>query len=199
MQYATPIGAHTSTHTDEEKNMSQAVRRVVVGVDGTPGSLAALRQAACEARRHRAELRPIRVRRALESDAQGDLWPLDDELERALHSNACHDLEHDCTVTLSDDGTPVNPAVITGSDPGRTLSRLARRDGDLLVVGTSRHSALYRFFFGSTRKHCLKYASCPVLVVPHETAGQESTEAPAAPPSPGSCPPRIPSRPSHRA
>ncbi|RLU83630.1 hypothetical protein CTZ27_28490 [Streptomyces griseocarneus] len=37
------------------------IRRVVVGVDGSEGSLIALRQAADEARRHRAELRPVLI------------------------------------------------------------------------------------------------------------------------------------------
>ncbi|MFD0384945.1 universal stress protein [Streptomyces stramineus] len=41
--------------------MQNSVRRVVVGVDGSAGSLLALRRAAGEARRHRARLCPVLV------------------------------------------------------------------------------------------------------------------------------------------
>jgi nucleotide-binding universal stress UspA family protein len=48
----------------------------------------------------------------------------------------------------------------------KTLVRLAReRDARAMVVGAHGHSRLERLFLGSTSRHVLEHAPCPVLVV----------------------------------
>jgi hypothetical protein len=50
--------------------------------------------------------------------------------------------------------------------PGRVLTIIASDPGDLLVVGTGRHSTLTRVFSGRVSRYCLAHARCPVLAVP---------------------------------
>jgi nucleotide-binding universal stress UspA family protein len=48
----------------------------------------------------------------------------------------------------------------------KTLVRLAReRDAQAMVVGSQGHSRLEQLFLGSTSRHVLQHAPCPVLVV----------------------------------
>jgi nucleotide-binding universal stress UspA family protein len=52
--------------------------------------------------------------------------------------------------------------------PAAAIFELAHEAGiELIVVGTSGHSALHRAVLGSTATRVLSEASCPVLVVPH--------------------------------
>jgi nucleotide-binding universal stress UspA family protein len=49
---------------------------------------------------------------------------------------------------------------------GKTLVRLAReRDAQAMVVGAHAHSRLEKLFIGSTSRHVVEHAPCPVLVV----------------------------------
>lgn len=58
----------------------------------------------------------------------------------------------------------VLPKVVTG-EPSRRLVETAGPNA-LLVVGHEHHSSLASFFFGSTTRRVLDHAPCPVLVVP---------------------------------
>lgn len=49
---------------------------------------------------------------------------------------------------------------------GKTLVRLAReRDAQAMVIGAHGHSRLENLFLGSTSRHVVEHAPCPVLVV----------------------------------
>ena len=49
---------------------------------------------------------------------------------------------------------------------GKTLVRLAHeRDAQAIVVGAHGHSRLENLFVGSTSRHVVEHAPCPVLVV----------------------------------
>jgi nucleotide-binding universal stress UspA family protein len=49
---------------------------------------------------------------------------------------------------------------------GRTLVRVAQeRDAQAMVVGAHAHSRLEKLFIGSTSRHVVEHAPCPVLVV----------------------------------
>lgn len=128
--------------------------RVLVGVDHSPASLAALAWAAGTALRRGAVLVPVLVR--------DPSWAEDDE------SLALSDLEagerrflHQAVPAAP--GLRVEPEVVTGS-PGRALERLARPQ-DLLVVGSRGRSAAASALLGSTSTHAVRHAPCPVVVV----------------------------------
>ena len=48
----------------------------------------------------------------------------------------------------------------------KMLSELGRLNVDLVIVGAHPHSVWYELFIGSMTRDVLKYAPCPVLVVP---------------------------------
>ncbi len=62
--------------------------------------------------------------------------------------------------------------IIDGPSPAEAILGAAAAKGvDLLVIGTSGHSAWHRMFVGSTATRVLADAPCPVLVVPY--AGED--------------------------
>ncbi|MBT2386053.1 universal stress protein [Streptomyces sp. ISL-11] len=151
--------------------MNRSVRRVVVGVDGSDGSLVALRQAAGEARRHRAELRPVLVYSSPQGDYADMLWPPDPEESRELDDRAHEALRCACDHALGGlpHDLPCAPVVARGQ-AGPLLVEAADADGDLLVVGGGSHGALHRLLVGSVSRYCLRHAPGPVLVVPPRSA-----------------------------
>ncbi|MFI1801488.1 universal stress protein [Streptomyces sp. NPDC020379] len=156
--------------------MLNSVRRVVVGVDGSAGSIAALRQATGEARRHHAELRPVLVYSSPQGDYIDMMWPPDPETARELAHKAHDDLMGACERAggLPDD-VSCDPVVARGQ-AGPLLVEAATGDGDLLVVGSSSHHAVHRFLMGSVSRYCLRHAPGPVLVIPPEDPAAHGPE-----------------------
>ena len=133
--------------------------RVVVGVDGSLSSLAAVRRAVVEARRRDAVLVPVTAWMACDGDS---LRPLS-ELEYAAR------VRLDSVVELAFDGVPqgvrMHPRVVR-AEAGRALVAIADRSQDLLVVGAGRHGGRQDVLHGSVARYCWARATCEVLVVP---------------------------------
>jgi nucleotide-binding universal stress UspA family protein len=142
------------------------VRRVVVGVHGTLGSLQALRFAADEARQRNVPLVPVTA------------WapPGGDLAERRTPSPYLRKIWRDAAWerlwTAFESGLggvpediEVTPAVVRG-DAGAVLVDVASSPEDLLVIGTGRRTWPGRVFHRSVGRYCLANAQCPVLAVP---------------------------------
>jgi len=142
------------------------VRRVIVGVHGSLGSLQALRYAADEARQRDVPLVPIIA------------WvpPGGDMAERRHSSPYLRKIWRDAAWerlrTAFDDGLGgfpadlrVEPHVERG-ETGPVLVDVANQLEDLLIVGTGRRGALGRMLRRSVARYCLAHAKCPVLAVP---------------------------------
>ncbi|MHA6758106.1 universal stress protein [Streptacidiphilus sp. PAMC 29251] len=133
--------------------------RVVVGVDGSLSSLAAVRRAAVEARRRDAVLVPLAAWMACDGDS---LRPLS-ELEYAAR------VRLDSVVELAFDGLPqglrIQPRVVR-AEAGRALVAAADRSSDLLVVGSRRHRGQQGVLHGSVARYCWARGACEVLIVP---------------------------------
>jgi nucleotide-binding universal stress UspA family protein len=133
--------------------------RVVVGVDGSLSSLAAVRRASAEARRRDALLVPLAAWMACDGDS---LRPLS-ELEYAAR------LRLDSVVELAFDGVPqgvrIHPQVVR-SEAGRALVAAADGPQHLLVVGSGRHTGRRGLLHGSVTRYCWARAACEVLIVP---------------------------------
>lgn len=139
--------------------------RVVVGIDGSPGSHEALRVAWEEARRrhgvlevvHAWSLPPFVVAFAPTAPLPPVVYRDAEDAARAVVAEAVAELPHDPAVT-------VVPVVVDGT-ASRVLDSVAE-GADLLVVGRRGHSRFTELFMGSTSRACVEHAPCPVLVVP---------------------------------
>ncbi|WP_369382815.1 universal stress protein [Streptomyces sp. cg36] len=185
-----------------------AIERVVVGVDGSPGSLAALRQAADEARCHAAELWPVIAFTPPPGSTPdvlsptAELWPMaaftpltDDtpgapapayDGPRSRWVQQAHTrLTQACELVLgrAPEQVRLAPRVFCGQ-PADVLVSCACLPTDLLVMGASSHGPLHHALFGSVARRCLREAHCPVLVVrPNErvtAAGDDGSNVCAA-------------------
>ena len=142
------------------------VRRIIVGVHGSLGSLQALRYAAAEARQRDVPLLPVIA------------WvpPGGDLAERRHSSPYLRKLWREAAWerlnAAFDDGLggmpadlQVEPHVERG-ETGAVLVDVASQPEDLLIIGTGRRRILTRLFRNSVARYCLAHAKCPVLAVP---------------------------------
>ena len=143
-----------------------AVRRIVVGVHGSLGSLQALRWAADEARERMVPLVPVIA------------WvpPGGDIAERSHPSPYLRKIWHDAAFKrlceACDEGLGGVPddlhvqARVERGETGPVLVDVADQPGDLLVIGTGRRNPVSRALRRSVGRYCLAHAHCPVLAVP---------------------------------
>jgi len=134
--------------------------RIVVGVDGSPSSKAALRWAVRQAERTGAVVEavtawwyPTGYGMAPTSD-----WAVD--LERTAEKTLVEALAEVSGVAPD---VVVSPRVAEGH-PADVLLRAAR-GADLLVVGSRGHGGFAAALLGSVSQHCTQHAPCPVLVI----------------------------------
>ncbi|WP_327238186.1 universal stress protein [Streptomyces sp. NBC_01317] len=149
-------------------------RRVVVGVNGSLGSLAALHRAAAEARRTGGQLWAVLAwdPPPAEFTQHGYLpsVPLLEACRRAAGLELATALRN--AFGNAGPGVPVDGLVSRGT-PGRALVQIASREDDLLVVGTGHRGLLHRALFPSVARYCVAHAACPVLTVPPPPLQQE--------------------------
>ncbi|MFF4322898.1 universal stress protein [Streptomyces sp. NPDC001568] len=142
------------------------MRRVVVGVSGTPGSLSALHRAAAEARVRDAELWVVMAWQA----PGGELGGRGSCNVTALTSCRAAVVERLREVLDGAFGGAKPGVTLAGvtvrATPGAALVDTARRSEDLLVVGTGDRTPFRRFVRPSVARYCLAHAACPVLTVP---------------------------------
>jgi len=142
------------------------VRRIIVGVHGSLGSLQALRFAAAEARQRDVPLLPVIA------------WvPPGGELAERRHASPYlrkiwREAAWERLQTAFDDGLggvpadlQVEPRVERG-ETGPVLVDTANQPEDLLIIGTGRRTGLGRVLRAPVGRYCLAHAKCPVLAVP---------------------------------
>jgi nucleotide-binding universal stress UspA family protein len=151
--------------------------RIVVGIDDSPGGLAALRLAVAQARSGNARLVAVRSW-ALGLPRHGGLR------RRRLGPVHPHTLLHWDRTRLSEasrafvkecfaDAVGGMPRGVTltvktpEGEPGAVLAGIAA-EGDVIVVGQEPSLTVRRVLHGSVSGYCRKHARCPVVVVPAE-------------------------------
>jgi nucleotide-binding universal stress UspA family protein len=144
--------------------------RVVVGVDGSAGSRAALVHAFAAAARRAAELEvvssypvnlvwtgglPLEVpdTEAIRANTESRVWALVDDVRR------------DPSLSRIPGAEAVDVRLVVCE--GRAVPELVERSehADLLVVGSRGRSAVRSALLGSVALHCATHARCPVVVV----------------------------------
>jgi nucleotide-binding universal stress UspA family protein len=140
---------------------------IVVGIDGSQGSRAALRVAAAEARAHGRPLRAVMVHGYLEQHHPGGSTSFDPKYTEA---NARAALEEVLSQELgASPGIDVERVLVTDL-PARGL--IDQSDGaKMIVVGARGLGGFRGLLLGSVSQQVVYHARCPVLVVPHEESG----------------------------
>ena len=135
-------------------------RRIVVGVDGSPSSIRALRWAVRQAKLTGAEVEAVTA------------WSYPAGYGLAPVSDGAADFEGDAGKVLVDALAEVSgiapdviiePLVAQGH-AAEVLVRAAK-GADLLVVGSRGHGGFAEMLLGSVGQHCVQHAECPVLIV----------------------------------
>jgi nucleotide-binding universal stress UspA family protein len=144
---------------------------VVVGVDGSPGSVAALRLAIQEAKLRNADVKAVAA------------WNIP---VMAYESNwVAPALEPSTFEEAAASALESTLAAVDGSTSGVDIMRIVRqgqaadvlvaesRDADLLVVGSRGLGGFRGLLLGSVSQQCAHHAGCPVVIVPasHEEDG----------------------------
>ena len=131
---------------------------VVVGVDGSEQSLAALAWAITEARLRQGRIRVITA------------WyypPLASEVGDGVidesFKQAAEQVQARALAAVADAGVPATGQVVENS-PATALLHAAG-DADLLVVGSRGHGAFTGLRLGSVSSQVAHHAPCPVLIV----------------------------------
>jgi nucleotide-binding universal stress UspA family protein len=144
----------------------EAMSTVVVGVDGSPGSAAALKYAIEEAKLREANLTAVTAWNvptlAYEADWTGaELDP--QTFEAAANSTLASALS-------GVDTTGVEVGRIVRQGQAADVLVLEAGEDDLLVVGSRGLGGFRGLLLGSVSQQCTQHARCPVTVVPHPHA-----------------------------
>ena len=146
--------------------MPLSVGRVIVGVDGSPGSLHALRRAVEFSRAWRAPLLPVLAWQPPGGEPPARLRQVP-ELEREWWRGAERRLDEAFTEGLG--SVPLDldcsPQIVRGP-AGHALVDLADQADDLIVVGSGRHGLFARLTHSHVAGFCVGHAGCAVFVVP---------------------------------
>ena len=140
-----------------------AVETIVVGVDGSDCSVAALRWALAEARLRNARVRVVHA------------WSFP-------HVSTYHEAAHVMTIPLAQvaeegldrvlaavaadaDGVAVDRAVVEGNAAGALVPEAAAAAAVLLVVGSHGLGGFGSLLLGSVSQQCAHHAPCPLVIV----------------------------------
>jgi nucleotide-binding universal stress UspA family protein len=138
------------------------VQRIVVGMDGSEGSLEALRWAAQEAEHWGASILAVQAWEftplIVATEAPIDLAQIRSDTEEYL--------ERQIREVFADSQVDVQRRVVEEL-PARAILDIAEaEDADLIVVGTRGRGGLKGLLLGSVSQKVATHATCPVVVVP---------------------------------
>lgn len=136
--------------------------RIVVGVDGSPAGIRALRWAVAEA-----EARSGTVEAVTAWQWEG---PAFSEIRLAsdpdtVRAGAQEDLDAAVRAVSTEHPHATVAAEVVEGPPAAVLTHAAA-DADLLVLGSHGHSRLRHAVLGSVAEACMRAATCPVVVIP---------------------------------
>lgn len=150
--------------------------RIVVGIDRSPGSAAALGWALEEARCRRWEIDAVEVGRdPYQEDMALELDMPHFRRERPGMVRASRERLEQFVADVAGTQPPVaiRPLLLDGDPDTKLCERSA--DADLLVVGSRGRGGLARVVLGSVSSHCAHHSRCPVAIIP---AGAPAAPAP---------------------
>lgn len=146
--------------------------RIVVGVDGSPPSKAALTWAVSQARLTGATVEAVI---AWEFPTMVGYPMLVSDVD---WEDLATRIIGDAVAEVTDGGGQVKimNKVVEGNAAQVLVDESA--GADLLVVGNRGHGGFVEALLGSTGQHCVQHATCPVMVIRGSIAGQQAEREP---------------------
>ena len=137
--------------------------RIVVGVDGSPPSVAAFQWAIKQAELTGASVDAVSAwQYPASAGAYG--WAPDTGLDDVDYDGLTAKGLAEVVRQVSPPATVTVRQVVVEGNPAQALLEAAA-DADLLVVGNRGHGAFTDALLGSVSERCVRHAHCPVLVV----------------------------------
>jgi nucleotide-binding universal stress UspA family protein len=153
------VAPRGTRHTDVER-----VREVTCAIGERQGADRLLRTAV---RFSKAAGTPLRLASLVALDpTYGHLRGDEDAVLERAREHAQQTLE--AAKAALPEAIPVTSTVVDGATVEDAVSKLDWRDGDLIMVGSSRLSAPKRLFLGSTAAKMLRALDVPMMVVPRD-------------------------------
>lgn len=146
-------------------NSSGSTHRIVVGVDGSPGSKSALTWAMNQARLTGATVEAITTWQDPAKHGTAYGWTsaaFEGDTYATAMVKALDDTIAEITTVMSHPVTVL--AQIVEGHPAEALVHAAE-GAELLVVGSRGHGTFASIMLGSVSQHCVQHATCPVVVV----------------------------------
>ena len=138
---------------------------IVVGVDGSAGSVAALSFAIEEARSHGAEIKAVTVWQVPASAYRSGFVPVSvDPKDYETIAKAAQDAALE-KVAPSANGVSITPLLREGQPADVLVAE--SKDAEMLVVGSRGLGGFRGLLLGSVSQQCAHHATCPLVVVPH--------------------------------
>jgi nucleotide-binding universal stress UspA family protein len=151
-------------------------RRIVVGVDGSHGSTAALRWALTQAQLTGATVEAVAAWQSPALIGYSYGWvPLPYEGESI--ATAAENVLAETVAKLA--GAPDRITTTVAEGPSAQVLLKAAAGADLLVVGSRGHGAFAGMLLGSVSQHCVQHARCAVVVVPDEDSPEATPNQPS--------------------
>jgi nucleotide-binding universal stress UspA family protein len=138
----------------------ESPHRIVVGIDGSECSVAALQWATQQAMLTKSTLEVVMAWEWPPSFGYGYMLP--DNFDPASDA---HKMLDDAVEKIrgSAAGVTIKPVVVEGH-PSLALER-ASRGADLLVIGSRGHGAFAGMLLGSVGEYCIHHVTCPMTIV----------------------------------
>src|SRR3712207_2623147 len=147
----------------EEETTVSDWKTIVVGVDGSPSSRAALTWAAAEAAEHRSDLVVLNVWEHTLLPPAGSVSVSEHHVPDPNQRTA-QELGEGLKEELGEEPPVLVPPPVKQGRPAKTLIDQSA-NADLLVVGKRGHGGFAGLVLGSVSQHVVAYARCPVTVV----------------------------------
>jgi nucleotide-binding universal stress UspA family protein len=160
-----PAACWTPDQAGEHHVMSDITpipqRFIVVGIDGSDSSKAALRWAGRQAELTGADLRAVMTWH-VPAMAYGAAAPMPSNLD---FERPTRDILNTSIDEVLGDNPPFKVSARVVESPAAQGLLAAAESAELLVVGSRGHGAFTGMLLGSVSEHCVAHASCPVVVV----------------------------------
>ena len=141
-------------------------RRIVVGVDSSPGSKTALRWALAQARITGATVEAVTAWR---DPLVYDGWVPAPSNSYSIAAITEKVLAETVADVVGPQGQPTEVRTLVAEGPAAQVLLTASTGAELLVVGSRGHGAFAGMLLGSVGQHCAQHAKCAVVVVPDDS------------------------------